>query len=254
MRGLTGDFAPEYVLSSYRIFGAEESHVTRICRENVLLLVLKGKLCFLENGKRIEVSAGEYYIQERGLQQAGCEARNYSEYYYIHFMGEFSDSDSPYLGISGKFDPKIIKELINAHELSKIINATKANIQASFLQIISVLANINKNKKNKISSDLAIFIMDNLKSDLSLEVLVSKFGYCKNSIIQIFKEEFKVTPHEYITQKRINLAKNLLISSNMPVEAIAFECGFVNYINLYKAFLKFENCSPSKYRIKNTGH
>ncbi len=253
MRGLNGDFTPEYVLSSYRLFGEEEKHVTRICKEDVLLLILKGKLCFLENGKRIEVSAGEYYIQEKGLQQDGCEAGKYSEYYYIHFLGEFLDSSSPYLPISGKFDTKIIKELINAHELSKIINATKANIQASFLQIISALANINKSKKSKISSDLVVFIMDNLKSDLSLDTLVLKFGYCKNSIIQIFKEEFGATPHEYITHKRLDLAKNLLISSNMSVEAIALESGFGNYINLYKAFLKIEKCSPNEYRIKNNG-
>lgn len=252
MRGLTGGFTPEYVLSSYRLFGKEEKYVTRICKEDVLLLVLKGKLGFIENGKHIEISAGEYYIQEKGLQQNGCEERNYSDFYYIHFIGEFSDLDSPYLPIRGKFDIKSMKSLIDAHELSKIINATPASIQASFLQIISALAIKNKSKKNETASDLAVYIMENLKSELSLDVLTAKFGYCKISIIQIFKKEFGKTPHEYITQRRIELAKNLLISSDMSVETIALESGFGNYINLYKAFLKAENCSPNEYRINNT--
>ena len=252
MRGLNEDFTPSFVLSSYRIFGKEEQHVSRVCKENVLLLVIKGTLCFLENGERKDISAGEYYIQEKNLKQSGIPAELASEYYYIHFMGEIADSVSPGIPIRGSFDIQRMKDLINALEISKILNGSKTSIQASFLQIVSFLANENKNAKSKLSSDLALFIMNNISSELSLNTLSSKFGYCKNSIIQIFKKEFGVTPYEYIIQKRIELAKNLMISSNNPVEIIAQKSGFGNYINMYKAFVKSENCSPNEYRLKNS--
>jgi NAD(P)H-flavin reductase len=48
------------------------------------------------------------------------------------------------------------------------------------------------------------------------------------------------------------LAKNLISSSNIPIETIALKLGFGSYINLYKAFIKSEKCSPNQYREKKT--
>ena len=68
--------------------------------------------------------------------------------------------------------------------------------------------------------------------------------------IKIFKKEFNKTPHGYITMLRVDIAKNLLVSSSLSIDEIATECGFETYINLYKAFISAEKCSPGEYRTK----
>ena len=81
-----------------------------------------------------------------------------------------------------------------------------------------------------------------------LDDICQKFGYCKNYINEIFKRSYSLMVHEYITDCRINLAKNLLLTSSMSVDEIAYSVGFESYINLYKAFRKKVGISPGEFR------
>lgn len=72
-------------------FQPGEKHVTRICSEDVLLLVFSGVLRFVEDGVPVEVHGGEYYIQKRGLLQQGVVPSDCPVYYYVHFSGTWSD-------------------------------------------------------------------------------------------------------------------------------------------------------------------
>ena len=62
-------FVPYCTLNSYRYFSPQEKHVTRICREYVLLFMLKNELYFTEDNRDIVLKKGEWYIQVPGLKQ-----------------------------------------------------------------------------------------------------------------------------------------------------------------------------------------
>lgn len=248
MKFLSGDTIPKYYFSSYRYFEEGERHVSRICNEDVLLIVFSGTLRFSENGIKKEIHAGEYYFQEKGLYQSGDEISDSPKYYYIHFLGDFYEGDRGYLNIKGYFDINYIKKAVDKLEASRTSNAPPIEIHNSFLSVISALSSAKGTTDfaNKIQK----YVTDNIKEELTLDRLSYDFGYCKNYIIKIFKKEFDLTPHEYVTIRRIDLAKNLLISSDMSTEEIAEECGFVTYVNFYKAFVKREACSPKIFRTK----
>ena len=61
----------DYKCASFRYFDPGERHVTRICKEDVLLLVFEGVLRFSENGVPCEVNASQYYIQNHYTFQTG---------------------------------------------------------------------------------------------------------------------------------------------------------------------------------------
>ena len=73
-------------------------------------------------------------------------------------------------------------------------------------------------------------------------------GYNKNHIIRIFKKETGKTPHAYITDIKIEKAKQLLLGSDASLSQISIECGFGEYINFYKAFMKNEGCPPLAWK------
>ena len=248
MRFLTGETIPQYKFSSFRFFEKDEKHVDRICNEDVLLLVFSGTLRFSENGILIEVGEGEYYIQEKGIHQAGVVPSDEPKYYYVHFAGEFSDEERGYLKVKGIFDRNRVEALIKKLETARISNAPAIERHNTFLSILSELSLENTKKDSRFSFDIYNFINRNLKENLTLERLSHEFGYCKNYIIKLFKKEFDLAPHEYITLRRIDVAKNLLISSDMSSAEIADECGFGTYINFYKSFRKNEGCSPNEFR------
>ena len=87
-------------------------------------------------------------------------------------------------------------------------------------------------------------VSQNLQKPFSLQEIASKCGYNKNHVIRIFKKETGKTPYAYITDIKINKAKQLLLGSDASLSQISTECGFGDYINLYKAFVKSEGCPP----------
>ena len=248
MKFLSGDTIPKYYFSSYRYFEEGERHVNRVCNDDVLLIVFSGILRFSENGVKREIRAGEYFFQEKGIYQSGDEISDSPVYYYIHFLGDFHESERGYLNIKGKFDINSVKKAVDNLEASRRSNAPSIEIHNNFLSVISALSSTKKitDLANKIQK----YVTDNIRKELTLDQLSSDFGYCKNYMIKLFKKEFDLTPHEYVTLRRIDLAKNLLISSDMSTSEIAEECGFGTYVNFYKSFVNHEACSPKSFRAK----
>ena len=248
MKGLSGKKLPKYKFSSYRYFEANEKHVTRICPDDVLLIVLDGVLRFSENGEEREVFGGEYYIQEKELRQSAEYASDNPIYYYIHMSAEILDTVKPFLAISGKFNIYEVKKEIDRLEMLKLSLASEIDIYASFLMILSKLSLERKYSEDPLFIKMSAFISDHIKEKITIERLSSEFGFCKNYIIKLFSNRFGLTPHEYITLKRVDIAKNLLISSKLTVNEIAEESGFETYINMYKSFVSREHKSPLEFR------
>lgn len=61
----------------------------------------------------------------------------------------------------------------------------------------------------------------------------------------------KLSPTEYITRKRIEVAESMLASSNALISEIAESVGFYDIAHFSKVFAKHHGCSPLEYRRKN---
>lgn len=84
-------------------------------------------------------------------------------------------------------------------------------------------------------------------------------GYLKNLplngdyVRKLFKKEIGVTPHEYLTAKRMELAQKLLTSgvsntySNYSVGQISEICGFSEPLYFSRVFKNYFGVSPSDY-------
>ena len=87
MRGIDLNKPIVYKHSSLRFFEKNEHHISRVCDDDVLLLVYEGTLRFLENGEEYAVTAGHYHIQQHGSRQAGHLPSDSPKYLYVHFRG-----------------------------------------------------------------------------------------------------------------------------------------------------------------------
>lgn len=60
-----------------------------------------------------------------------------------------------------------------------------------------------------------------------------------------FKEVYKKTPYQYITEQKMHLAKYLLKGSKQSISEIALSCNFPDIFTFSKAFKKFYGMPPS---------
>lgn len=83
---------------------------------------------------------------------------------------------------------------------------------------------------------------------LDLQNKIRSFGYSEHRLEEIFKEEFGLTPTEYISNKKIEYAKDKLANSNMRIIDTAFDLNFSAMSSFYKFFKKKTGMAPGEYR------
>ncbi|KAB2915431.1 MAG: helix-turn-helix transcriptional regulator [Bacteroidetes bacterium] len=78
---------------------------------------------------------------------------------------------------------------------------------------------------------------------LSAEACVSKFHF-----IRTFKKSYNRTPHQYLTQKRIDKAKELLCKPKYSINTVCQRVGFESQQTFAQKFKQHTGHTPTQYR------
>ena len=97
------------------------------------------------------------------------------------------------------------------------------------------------------------FIDNNISKDLRLSELAEIAGMNKTYFSTLFKKLNGMSPWDYITVKRIDLARRLLSESDKNILEIAMLCGFNNTANFNRAFRKVTGKTPKEIRSSQSG-
>ena len=89
------------------------------------------------------------------------------------------------------------------------------------------------------------YINENLSQDMTIEALSARFYLSKYHMMRKFKEETGYSMHQYVLEKRILAARNLMLSG-MPATTASAECGFKDYSTFSRAYKKLLGQLPSE--------
>lgn len=92
------------------------------------------------------------------------------------------------------------------------------------------------------------FIHDNLDRELPLEQIARMANLSNFHFIRLFKAAVGTTPHRYILRCRLNLARQLLRETCLPIGDISRRCGFTTQSHFTSAFRQAVGLSPRVYR------
>ncbi|MBE7092936.1 MAG: helix-turn-helix transcriptional regulator [Clostridiales bacterium] len=94
------------------------------------------------------------------------------------------------------------------------------------------------------------YIHENYHNFIDNTVLADVVGYHPYYLNKIFSSAIGVTLHKYVTDYRINISEQLLLSSSLSIEEIALKTGFNTSLSFLSAFKKKNSISPSEFRKK----
>lgn len=94
------------------------------------------------------------------------------------------------------------------------------------------------------------YVDQNYRGNITLASAAQVLHMNPNYISHLFKKEAGITLVHYITQKRLDDAKELLTTTQMTLMDIANEVGFNDYFYFLKTFKKFVGITPGQYRMK----
>lgn len=83
--------------------------------------------------------------------------------------------------------------------------------------------------------------------NLELADLAAVAGLSRHHLLRLFKRETGLTPHAYLTDRRVRVARRLLVQGSGPAE-VAAACGFCDQSHLNRAFKARAGSAPGAYR------
>jgi AraC-like DNA-binding protein len=92
------------------------------------------------------------------------------------------------------------------------------------------------------------YLYSNYDKNVSLEELAGNCCLSVNHLLRTFKQAFEQTPHQYLTDIRLNKAKLMLKSTDFPVNEIVNTIGFENSSSFIRLFKKKMHTTPIAYR------
>jgi AraC-like DNA-binding protein len=96
------------------------------------------------------------------------------------------------------------------------------------------------------------YLDSNYTSAITIQEVSQKAALSPYHFIRLFCRVYKKTPHQYLIQRRIERAKELLRSSDLSITEICLEVGFESLGSFSTRFRKDTGLSPSEYREKST--
>lgn len=155
---------------------------------------------------------------------------------------------------------EVIKTLFN--ELSVILpqskNSQTSSLWDAFAYTLAILYYENfKNayrseqgyiKKDVLIKDILFYLNNNYREKITLEHLSKKFRASVSYICHEFTKEYRISPINYVIQRRMTEAKWLLTNTELSQAEISWRVGYENVDHFGKLFLRHVGCSPSDYR------
>ena len=111
--------------------------------------------------------------------------------------------------------------------------------------------NKSRSERSLLLTGVLEYIDSNFGTDFPMTDLAEIAGITPQHLCRIFKDAMNMRPNEYLTKRRLQEAKRLMIKSDMPISEIAAACGFPNAGYFSTVFKKHEDITPAEYRSRS---
>lgn len=266
----TIDFSEQYQRTSApfaidRTGGNSNNHARNFIRPigtGSIEYVLSGKGTIIENNKNFQVKAGDVFI---------LHARNYHEYY--------PDPDDPWEKVWVQLSGHLVPEVLKAYNLSNINLIPNFNLEEDIRNIAKIINNdtdietidlqgprlflelVQKIHKELCRREITLqepttaekirTMIDSIPDGyITTKQLCAESNFSERHLNRIFKEQYGITPNEYILNRRIAIVQSLLKRTNLPMKKIAEKLHFCSASYLSKFFREQTGETPLEYRKK----
>lgn len=141
---------------------------------------------------------------------------------------------------------------VNSEQLEMTIKKAISIIERNRGKIISEKQNTENIAEEQqdipLIKSIKEYIEDNMSGDLSKEKIALEFHFSPDYLSKVFKHETGYTLSEYLFYERIQVAKELLMNSDMPISDIVSFIGYSNFSHFSKIFKKTTGVTPLKFR------
>lgn len=247
-------FAPDMAGISYidRNYEIERVHGDYFY---VFEYIISGRGYIQENNRSYEVHAGDAYILRPNTYQHYRSDKDdpwtkvwFNVYgsFVRHMLSDYSlESTVVFPGVqNGEF----LLEIVRAIENNPISSSDQ--IAVLLLKHIQTLAASLNAGDNSSQAALAVkqYIEEHLTQPLSIDEVANHVHLSRSRVLHLFKEVYNITPYQYYSSLKMELAISLLTRTPLSITEISDQLGFNGCQHFSSAFKKHYGMSPAAYR------
>ena len=204
---------------------------------------------FLNNGAEDEIDEFvDVYINE--LSEENLKSVLMRQYIIMDAYIVMMSFCEKFEGIEGEMQAQS-EELKNSMKTIQTLEEIKNYIRMLLKKIIGVRDTINGRRYSDIIEIAKDQIRKTYMSDeISLNTIAAEVGMSPSYFSSIFSKEMGKTFVEYLTEIRMDRAKELLMCSSMKTSEIGYEVGYKDPHYFSYIFKKTQNCTPKEFRAR----
>lgn len=242
----------------------EQNYITEKVNGNgfVLYYVVKGKMRLSVHGNEAVICEGELCFIN-GHEPYRYQALEPLEFLWILMDGANTESFCSEIYMEYGLEIQLEQVVWVSSQMRQILTLLQDNgrideVQASKMlhELLCSMLYTSRPAGDEvmpISSDPQIdavkrYFREHLNEEVSTEELAKEFHLSISQLNRKFREHTGQSPHEYLTNLRINRAKILLKDSQMTIAEIAGEVGYAYDTSLAAAFRRKMGMSPREFR------
>jgi AraC-like DNA-binding protein len=169
-------------------------------------------------------------------------------------MGE--DVDAVKRNVESFPDEKSREKMRDALAKMKFTDIEELNAARKLVEICASYLHMKKlikYRETPLSVLLDSYIGEHLRDELDVKKMCKEFKMSKSSLYLVSYESFGMGITEYIREKRLGCAKELLRTTEAPISEIAESVGYTDSNYFTKVFKKSTGVTPSKWRGNGMG-
>ena len=266
-----------YLNSEFKLFHLTDQETTEVDYHyhdfNKITIFIQGKVNYMIEGRSYDLKPYDIVLVKQGdihklTVDNSCPYERIIVYISPNFMNAYQTENydlsycfqkadqehSNVLRIPSPEKSSLFRSISNLeHSFTDGGYASELYRQVMFLEfMIHLNRAARKNRLEYIDTDncnekvLAIldYVGEHLCENLSIDLIASQFYISKYYMMRLFKQETGYTLGQYISQKRLLLAKELL-SSGAPGTQVCYDCGFKDYSTFSRAYKQLFGVTPS---------
>lgn len=263
-----------YLLDDFRLFHLNEKQIRSIdyhYHDFYKLFVLKsGSGAYSIEGKRYQITDGDIiFVGKHQIHRPEFDSDFPYERIIIYIDPEFLDGHSGECDFHHIFDGTWghilrtkeaqqatmfqlithLEEELEHHHYGRSIMSNAILMQllvqiARDMQNIDIQLSTQTFNTSKRTYEIIKYIEEHISDDISIDSLAEHFFISKYHMMRSFKEDIGQSIHNYITERRLLLAKSL-IHKGISATASCYQAGFKSYSSFTRAYGKQFGTTPT---------
>lgn len=217
-----------------------------------LTIVLNGELVYTINGQKLVLKKNDIMFLTPGTLRVRQAQEDYVRYVSFNFF-LFPDVNLPLETVMQNAVSETIKKilsLITQEYVSTYFHSKEKYTNLLNCILFELLDKFAVKSNNDHVHNMIKYIESNITKKLTLQGLSQEIGLTKEYTAYIFKKNKGCTVTEYINERKMLLAKDLITYENMSLSELSSHLGYDNYTYFSRLFRRHFKISPSELRSK----